>query len=170
MKKRKSSDHNFETKMELTPMIDCVFLLIMFFILTTQITVNIEQVTLPFALEGEPEKRENTTDVMLIMNVRLSSAEDAPARAGEIVYQGRELNAKQLREMLDAEVAYDAAPPPRGRGRAKEVGPNNVQLSQLEILIRYDKHVRSEYLRTIFEQCQKAGVYKLKLATTQPEG
>jgi len=38
----------------------------------------------------------------------------------------------------------------------------------LEILIRYDKHVKSEYLRDIFEQCQKAGVYKLKLATTQP--
>jgi len=149
-------------------MIDCVFLLIMFFILTTQITVNIEEVTLPFALEGKPEKRNNTDTVMLIMNVRQSQSPEAAARAGEIVYRGKVLNTKTLRAMLDEEVAYDAALPPRGRGRAKEVGPNNVQLSQLEILIRYDKHVKSEYLRNIFEQCQKAGVYKLKLATTQP--
>jgi biopolymer transport protein ExbD len=168
MKKRKSSDRNFDTKMDLTPMIDCVFLLIMFFILTTQITVNIEEVTLPFALEGKPEKRNNTDTVMLIMNVRQSQSPEAAARAGEIVYRGKVLNTKTLRAMLDEEVAYDAALPPRGRGRAKEVGPNNVQLSQLEILIRYDKHVKSEYLRNIFEQCQKAGVYKLKLATTQP--
>lgn len=168
MKKRKSSDHDFDMKMDLTPMIDCVFLLIMFFILTTQITVNIEEVTLPFALEGKPEKRNNTDTVMLIMNVRQSQSPEAAARAGEIVYRGKVLNTKTLRAMLDEEVAYDAALPPRGRGRAKEVGPNNVQLSQLEILIRYDKHVKSEYLRDIFEQCQKAGVYKLKLATTQP--
>ena len=168
MKKRKRTTHDFDTKMDLTPMIDCVFLLIMFFILTPQITVNIEEVTLPFALEGKPEKRDTTAAVMLIMNVRKSQADDAASRAGEIVYQGKVLNTQTLRAMLDDEVAYDAAPPPRGRGRAKEVGPNNVQLSQLEILIRYDKHVKSEYLRTIFEQCQKAGVYKLKLATTQP--
>ena len=32
---------DFESKMDMTPLIDCVFLLIMFFILTTQITVNI---------------------------------------------------------------------------------------------------------------------------------
>ena len=168
MKYRKRTTHNFDTKMDLTPMIDCVFLLIMFFILTTQITVNIEEVTLPFSLEGKPEKRDNTNTVMLVLNVRQSNVKDAPPRSGEIVYRGKELNVKTLRAMLDEEVAYDAATPPRGRGRAKEVGPNNVQLSQLEILIRYDKHVKSEYLRTIFEQCQKAGVYKLKLATTQP--
>ena len=169
MKKRKRKDHDFDTKMDLTPMIDCVFLLIMFFILTTQITVNIEEVTLPFSLEGKPEKQANTDTVVLILNVRQSQVKGAPPRSGELISQGGEpLNIKTLRAMLEEEVAYDAGTPPRGRGRTKEVGPNNVQLSQLEILIRYDKHVKSEYLRTIFEQCQKVGVYKLKLATTQP--
>ena len=56
MKKRKRSDENFETKMEMTPMIDCVFLLIMFFILTTQITVNIEDVAVSYTHLTLPTK------------------------------------------------------------------------------------------------------------------
>ncbi|MAM45211.1 MAG: biopolymer transporter ExbD [Planctomycetota bacterium] len=171
MKKRKKTDDNFEVKMEMTPMIDCVFLLIMFFILTTQITVNIEDVVLPFALEGKVQQHKDTNELMLILNVRKNRKNAKPSdRSGEIVYQARVYNPKELKAKLDDEVAYDAAPPPRGRGRTKEEGPNGVQLSRLEILIRYDKSVRSEYLRQIFEQCQKAGIYKLKLATTQPEG
>ena len=70
MKKRKRSDENFETKMEMTPMIDCVFLLIMFFILTTQITVNIEDVVLPFSREGKQDEEKDTGETMLILNVR----------------------------------------------------------------------------------------------------
>ena len=106
MKKRKRTTHDYDKKMDLTPMIDCVFLLIMFFILTTQITVNIEEVTLPFALEGKPEKRDNTDAVMLIMNVRKSQADDAPPRSGEVVYQGKVLNTKTLRTMLDLSLIH----------------------------------------------------------------
>lgn len=154
--------------MDMTPMIDCVFLLIMFFILTTQITVNIEDVVLPFSKEGKPETGEETGEIMLILNVRKNRDGERDQRLGEIVYQGKILDTKQLREMLEAEAEYDASP--EGRGRDWEPGPigpdgKPTPLSQLEILIRYDRSVKSEYLRTIFEQCQKSGIYKLKLAT-----
>ncbi len=172
MKKRKIRDKNFEVKMEMTPLIDCVFLLIMFFILTTRITVNLEEVVLPFALEGKVQEHKDTNSLMLVLNVRQNKLPGTALaeRSGEIVFEGETYTPKALKAVLDEEVAYDAADPPRGRGRTKEEGPNGVQLSRLEILIRYDKRVRSEYLRQIFEQCQKAGIYKLKLATTQPEG
>lgn len=160
MKKRKRREYRSD-KMDLTPMIDCVFLLIMFFILTTQITVNIEDVVLPFSLEGKPDREEDADVTMLILNVRKNR--DIGNRVGEIVYKGRILDTKQLREMLQEEAEYDASP--EGRGREWEPGPNGSKLSQLEILIRYDRSVKSEYLRTIFEQCQKSGIYKLKLAT-----
>ena len=164
MKKRKRSDDNFETKMEMTPMIDCVFLLIMFFILTTQITVNIEDVVLPFSREGKQDTEEDTGDVtLLILNVRKNRDGERDQRLGEIVFKGKIYDTKQLLQMLKDEAEYDASP--QGRGRDWEPGPNGSKLSQLEILIRYDRSVKSEYLRTIFEQCQKAGIYKLKLAT-----
>lgn len=164
MKKRKRSDDNFEVKMEMTPMIDCVFLLIMFFILTTQITVNIEDVVLPFSREGKQDTEEDTGDVtLLILNVRKNRDGERDQRLGEIVFKGRTYDTKQLLQMLKDEAEYDASP--QGRGRDWEPGPNGSKLSQLEILIRYDRSVKSEYLRTIFEQCQKAGIYKLKLAT-----
>ena len=163
MKKRKRSDDNFETKMEMTPMIDCVFLLIMFFILTTQITVNIEDVVLPFSREGKQDEEKDTGKTMLILNVRKNRDGERDQRLGEIVFKGNIYDPKQLLQMLKDEAEYDASP--QGRGRDWEPGPNGIKLSQLEILIRYDRSVKSEYLRTIFEQCQKAGIYKLKLAT-----
>ena len=164
MKKRKRSDENFETKMEMTPMIDCVFLLIMFFILTTQITVNIEDVVLPFSREGKQDADKDTGEVtLLILNVRKNRDGERDQRLGEIVFKGKVYDTKQLLQMLKDEAEYDASP--QGRGRDWEPGPNGSKLSQLEILIRYDRSVKSEYLRTIFEQCQKAGIYKLKLAT-----
>ena len=164
MKKRKRSDENFETKMEMTPMIDCVFLLIMFFILTTQITVNIEDVVLPFSREGKQDAEKDTGEVtLLILNVRKNRDGERDQRLGEIVFKGKVYDTKQLLQMLKDEAEYDASP--QGRGRDWEPGPNGSKLSQLEILIRYDRSVKSEYLRTIFEQCQKAGIYKLKLAT-----
>lgn len=164
MKKRKRSDDNFETKMEMTPMIDCVFLLIMFFILTTQITVNIEDVVLPFSREGKQDADKDTGEVtLLILNVRKNRDGERDQRLGEIVFKGKVYDPKQLLQMLKDQADYDASP--EGRGRDWEPGPNGSKLSQLEILIRYDRSVKSEYLRTIFEQCQKAGIYKLKLAT-----
>lgn len=167
---RKVRENNFETKMEMTPLIDCVFLLIMFFILTTQITVKIEDVTLPFAEEGKQADPEDTTSVALVINVpRDETATQTTSRRGKIVYEGDRLNAEELHRVLLKEVAYDAAPKPRGRGRAKEPGPGELELSQLEVLIRYDKDVQAEHLRTIFQECQKVGIYKLKLATMPPD-
>jgi len=171
--KMQRHEADFETKMDMTPLIDCVFLLIMFFILTTQITVNLEDLTLPFALEGKPPKPGQTNDTMLILNVRRkadSSETDVEERRGEVVFGGKKLTNEELYDALKKEVEVDAAPKSDGgRGRDYEPGPNGINLSQLEILIRYDRNVRAEYLRQIFEECQKVGIYKLKLATTQPQ-
>ena len=169
MRKRKS-EQNFETKMEMTPLIDCVFLLIMFFILTTQITVKIEEVTLPFSIEGKPQEVTEADAVALIINVP-KDLEDTAAnsRKGKIVFNGNTLKPQELLAELKKEVFIDAQPRPAGRGRQMEIGPNGVKLSQLEVLIRYDEGVQAKHLRDIFEMCQQAGIYKLKFATQPPQ-
>jgi len=170
---RKKRQEEFDVKMEMTPLIDCVFLLIMFFILTTQITVNIEELTLPFSLEGKPQKTGASENTMLLLNVvqaRSGGDEAKKERRGEIRFGGKKLDSEGLKAELAKEVEIDALPKSQGgRGRPKEDGPNNIKLSQLEILIRYDREVRAEYLREIFEKCQEVGVYKLKIATMQPQ-
>lgn len=154
---------SFETKMDMTPLIDCVFLLIMFFILTTQITVELEEVTLPFALEGKKPPPEG--DLTVILNVRLAKNAPPEERAGEIVYKGQAYtDVKALTKELKAEVFYDKTV----RGREPERGPEGQELSQLEILIRADKDVRAEYLEKIFRACFNAGIYKIKLTSQQP--
>lgn len=52
MKLQRGSGVNFESKMDMTPLIDCIFQLILFLVLTSQINVQTEEVELPFALEG----------------------------------------------------------------------------------------------------------------------
>jgi biopolymer transport protein ExbD len=166
MRKIRSKDGSFELKIDMTPLIDCVFLLILFFILTTQITVQIEELDLPFALEGKTPESEG--ELSLILNIPLDRKDESESRRGRIMYDGREVDLPTLKAKLEEEVAVDAAPPPYGRGRTPELGHNNVKLSQLEILIRADKEVRSEYLRSIFTVCQQVGIYKIKLSSMQP--
>ena len=163
MKVGKTS-HSFETKMDMTPLIDCVFLLIMFFILTTQITVQVEDITLPFAIEGKPPPPEGAPTV--ILNV-VRKAADAQDRSAEIIYNGEGYTTvEQLREILQREADLDN----EKRGGATEFTPDGKPLSQLEILIRADKDARGEYMRTIFEACALSGIYKLKLSSEQPTG
>ena len=51
-----TADDGSESGIDISPLIDCVFLLILFFILTTKLAVQIEEVELPIALEGKPQE------------------------------------------------------------------------------------------------------------------
>ena len=158
MNKRKNSK-NFETKMDMTPLIDCVFLLIMFFILTTEITVQLEDVTLPYGLEGK-QQVEGQNETLLVVNVILKNKDGGDPREGEILFNADKHDLESLTRILKEEARLD----PRARERRSSGQP----LSQLELLIRADKDVHSVYLRTIFTACSQAGIYKIKLSSVPP--
>ena len=162
-----------ECDIDLTPLIDCVFLLILFFILTTQITVQIEDVDLPVALEGDPQETSNPNVVqpLLISVVRdpQGVAKNRGERAGLLRFNADTLTEKELVEKLKREAAYDAAPRPRGRGRGWETSPGGQKLSKLSVLVRADRGVRAEFTRHVFQACAKAGIYKVKVSSVSPE-
>ena len=153
----------------MTPLIDCIFQLILFLVLTSQITIQAEDVALPFALEGKDVSKIREDVPPLIVNVvrkTLGTPEERAKRAGEIVYNGMRLDQKKLVAEFTKEVIFDAV---SGRKRGYETGPAGKPLSKLSVLIRADRDVRSEYIRTIFMACQEVGIYKVRVSSTPPQ-
>lgn len=168
MAKRKARQFDFEEKMDMTPLIDAVFLLIMFFLLTTRITVDLEEVDLPVALEANPEEEKGRKESTVVLNVRLKTQATERGEA-DIVHAGKELGKSELIDVLQREVDYDAAPPPHGRGRApEEMG--DTKLSQVKVRVRCDRNAKAEYVRTIFEACAEVDpkIYKVEVSAEQP--
>ncbi|MEM7235654.1 MAG: biopolymer transporter ExbD [Planctomycetota bacterium] len=166
MKKRKIGV-DFDENMDMTPLIDCVFLLIMFFILTTEITVDVEEVELPFALEGKSDEGGEQEEVLL-MNIVID-VEGKERGDGKIVLGGDTYDKKTLTKKFQREVEHDKDPE-LGRGRAPEVLADGTELSQLKIRIRADKNVKAEYLRTVFEVCAAVTpkIYKIEVSSENP--
>jgi biopolymer transport protein ExbD len=176
---RHETSASFESKLDLTPLIDCIFQLILFLVLTSQITVQAEEVELPFALEGKEIGEDKQEVPPLIVNV-VRVDKPGEERFGRIVFGGRvyedddarkpnPLTAQQKLGMeLKKEAEYDAAPRPMGRGRGWEAGPGGRSLSKLSVIVRADKGVRSEYIRTVFMSCQEAAIYRIKVSSTMP--
>jgi len=170
MKLRSSgqSGGKVENKVDMTPLIDIIFQLILFLVLTSQITVKMEDVDLPFALEGKEVKPGAEEVAPLIVNiVRYALASAEGERAGSIVFDGNKLDKKGLTAELQKEARYDASE--SGRNRGWEPLPGGRRLSKLSVLVRADRGVRAEYLREVWQACMDAGIYKVKMSTVQPE-
>jgi len=164
-----SEQGSFESKLDLTPLIDCIFQLILFLVLTSQITLQVADVDLPFALEGKEAHAAELEVPPLVVNVVRQPPKGPSDRTGAIVYNGRPLSPRSLTAELKKEANYDASPRPEGRGRGWEEGQGGKKLSRLSVLVRADRGVKSEHVRSVFEACIEAGIYKLKVSTIQPE-
>ena len=85
-------DAQEEVKPDMTPMIDVVFLLLIFFMTVSQVSkVNREQVELP-KLEGTQDQQDSS----IVVNV---------TGEGAIVVEGRTLTAPQLAVWMNSEIA-----------------------------------------------------------------
>ena len=132
--------------MDLTPMIDVVFQLIIFFILVTEMAqAELEVLKLPTADQAVPDKPSRKR---LILNV---------TRGGAIKYRGQELNQRQLLNLLKTEAQL-------------ERDLTNPRLSARAVLIRGDIEAEYKYVRMIMQACAEVGIWKLELAVTAPTG
>lgn len=158
--RRHIHDHSreHEAKVDLTPMIDMVFLLVMFFVLTSSF-VLLEEVTLPVALEAtDNEEVKDFCDAPLLINIKMKKDEN---RTGEIIFNREAVTPKELVVALQREARYHAE-------KCGWDDPSKTpKLSKMNVRIRADEGLQGQYLRQVFDSCQKAGLWKIKLSAMQ---
>ena len=139
---------------DMTPMIDIVFLLIIFFMLVTELSrLDIEEIVLPIADEAraeepQPESRQVVVNIVL---------EDSATGRGAIKIGGKPYTAEELitHLKLEAEVDGRTSPNPHKSGHDDYL---------LEVLIRGDERVNAGYLHDIYQACSDARIFKVRLA------
>jgi biopolymer transport protein ExbD len=141
-------------KLDMTPMIDVVFQLIIFFMLVTDMTQqDLAELILPEARMAEKDEQEEGRMVINvkkggeieIKRVQYATLDDASA-------------VQALRAFLAREVAL---------GKKEPEGT-----SERALLIRANQHTEFKHIQKVMRICGENGirVYKIHLAAAQPEG
>lgn len=131
-------------KMDLTSMIDVVFLLIIFFILVTEMAkADTEPLVLPKAAEAVADKPRQERRV--IVNV---------VRSGNVVVRRKTLNAVELDRVLQLE--------------AQLAGRDAKGLSKLFVLIRGDIEVQYRTVQQVLTAAAKQRIWRIELGAESP--
>jgi biopolymer transport protein ExbD len=128
--------------LEITPMIDVVFLLIIFFMTTARFAQDTRaELDLP---EERGERRAESDEAGVIINV---------AADGTIIVGKRTVDLAELEQIIDEEIR-------RVRGR---------DARQLKLTLRADRNLDSTRLNQIVSMLRAAGVGSARLATEIPQ-
>ena len=131
---------------QLAPMIDIVFLLLIFFLVTYQITEQEKdlKVAVPTASEGSQKARVANK---IVINLSVD---------GEITISGEVYTKDQLRQKLERIV------------KAAELA-NEGGADQQPVRIRADRDGRNQQLLELVDEIQKAGIWNIDFATRSPK-
>ena len=136
-----------EASIDMTPMIDVVFLLIIFFVTVTELTriELIADIELPEADQANPE--EHTEKTRMVINMK----KDGTIDIGHYIYQ---VHSPELKALLMKEAR-------------KRVEPDGFSAQQ--VVIRADKDMLFKYAQSLILDCQEAKIYKVLLQTRLPK-
>ncbi|MCW0219668.1 MAG: biopolymer transporter ExbD [Prosthecobacter sp.] len=132
--------HSIEpTPMQLAPLVDVLFLLVIFFAVTSHYAKNeqVMDISVPAADEGK--ENENRTVGEIIINIKTE---------GEIIVNGQQLTEQELLTKLQniASIYKDQA-----------------------VILRGDEVVDYKHVINVLNTCQKAGIWNIAFATRKPE-
>lgn len=123
--------------MNMTPMIDVVFQLIIFFMLVSEFqNMEMEQITLPFALEAKEETEQQQNRIIINVNDK-----------GEIRLMRRKYTSEQLRALLIES--------------AKKSPKDADGLPTLAVKVRADAACEYKYVQDVIVQCMRAYIWRL---------
>ena len=158
-------DANTEMKMDMTPMIDVVFLLIIFFMIITDLTQQeLEEIKLPVAQTCVPDEPQQGV-VRPIVNIDYT---------GKMVVMRETYFDPETGDLkpLEGFLADQARRMPKeGLDENKPIGPNNPAIPANPLLIRADKNTEFKYIQKLMELCGKKGIqiWKIELAAAEPD-
>lgn len=167
MAKKSRFEKEPEPKPDLTPMIDIVFNLIIFFMIVSELSnLDVEQIELPFADNAEDPKlvisQDGDTDKVLQVNVMPEGLIKVSGRAYTMEPQLKDQYPNFSDDFLKIEVAgYPTEP--------NDANPGGEPLSKLRLNIRADKEVPFKFVQFVFDACMTHKVYKTSIAATEDE-
>lgn len=154
-----------ELAMDMTPMIDCVFLLMIFFVLVIDLSQqNLEDLILPAAKFQEPDEKppQNRPIINILQD-------------GSIVYKGhtwydRNTNGEDYSQIMKLLVYFKESIKDL-KIEDVNLGGNNVKLVNDPVLIRADKWTEWHFVGEVMKQCSlpKAAFWKLELAMSEQD-
>lgn len=140
-------------EMDMTPMIDIVFLLIVFFMVVTELTVQQARVVLPVASESRVEEPQPGSRILFI---NVSFGPDGKEMLQ--LMNGPALTAEQL--LIELKSEADAF----GQWEDNPFNPTQ-KISLLEVTIRCDEGAKAGIIHKIFNACAKAFIIKVRCAS-----
>ena len=152
-----------EPKPDLTPMIDIVFNLIIFFMIVSELSnLDVEQLELPYADNAqEPKKGGQAVEKILQVNV---------LPKGLIKVRGKgfttDIEKKGDYPWLADFLEIEAAGYEREDENPDQPG---TRPSKLRVNIRADKQAAFRHVQGVFDACMRHGIYKTSLAATQDD-
>lgn len=140
---RKKTEVNADAEMDMTPIIDVVFNLVIFFMLTANMAqTQVAKLELPAANEADTTSEADPT--RLIVNVLKSGVV-------EIAGQNMSDNEGELRKLLKAEAD-------------QKRDPANPKFSEKALLVRVDSNCKYDDVQRFMQLCTEFGIYKLEFA------
>lgn len=152
--------HDAETEMEMnmTPMIDVVFLLIIFFMIITDLSQQeLEDLELPLALQAVEDKP-NPKDRRPILNI---------LQSGEIIVKRESFYDPEADNWDELEGYLAVMADNMDKELVPEVGKD---LPKDPVLIRSDEFALFKGIQKVMERCGKEGIqiWKVELAASMP--
>ena len=145
-----------ESELDMTPMIDIVFNLLIFFMLVTDLNQkDLADLTLPIAHMADEDKADDPDD-RVILNVD---------KEGQVLYKSRAITLDELGTILDkTKRLYDMKQKQKGKDGYEDVAPG-VKASKLYVLLRADKDTPWQHVQWLMTIMAEQKLFKLQFAT-----
>lgn len=149
--------------LDMTPMIDCVFQLIIFFMLITDLSQkDLEELKLPTAAvaeEDKPDPKANRPVINLLADGTVWSK-------GEQIYDPEKGDYKELKDQL---VKFASRMKRKPINPDKPASANNPPVPDEALLVRADENTPFSHVQKVMELCGQTGIqiWKLELAAAQ---